>query len=80
MTAVACFVATIAWLPYVNNDIDLEPNKLGRDLGQALGAAFRPPIIDRDGATFTVREMKVGPSRPAVRFWPQTGAASRPVV
>src|SRR5262249_52969394 len=29
-------------------DIDLQPNKLGRDLAVALGASFRPPILDGD--------------------------------
>src|SRR5437899_9951998 len=39
-----------------NNDIDVEPNELGRDLGVALGAALRPAILDRDGATLDPTE------------------------
>ena len=35
-----------------DDDIDLEPDKLGEDLGCSLGAPLRPPIIDRDSATF----------------------------
>jgi hypothetical protein len=31
-----------------NNDIYLEPDELGGDLGEALGAASRPAILDRD--------------------------------
>src|SRR5258705_14001399 len=33
-----------------DNDIDLEADKLGRDLGPALAAALRPPTLDRRGA------------------------------
>jgi hypothetical protein len=33
-----------------DNDIDLEPDKLGRDFGEALAATLRPAILDRDGA------------------------------
>jgi hypothetical protein len=33
-----------------DNDIDLEPGKLGRDLGEAFLASLRPAILDRDGA------------------------------
>src|SRR5262249_54732491 len=29
---------------------DAETDDLGRDLGEALGASFRPAILDRDGA------------------------------
>src|SRR5262249_46362457 len=32
-------------------DIDLEPDELGRDLGEALVASFPPAILDRDVAT-----------------------------
>jgi hypothetical protein len=31
-------------------DVDVEPDELGRDLGEALGASFRPAILDHDGA------------------------------
>ena len=34
-----------------DNDIDLEPDELGRDLGVALVASLRPAILDRDVAT-----------------------------
>ena len=33
-----------------DDDIDLKPDELGRDLGVALDAVFRPAILDRDGA------------------------------
>jgi hypothetical protein len=38
------------WRSRGDNDFDLEPDKLGRDLGKALGASFRPAILDRHGA------------------------------
>ena len=34
-----------------DDDVDLASNELGRDLGIALGAALRPAIFDRHGAT-----------------------------
>jgi hypothetical protein len=34
-----------------DNDIDLESDELGCDLGVALAAAIRPANLDRDGAT-----------------------------
>jgi hypothetical protein len=38
------------WGRIRDNDIDLEPDELGRDLGEALVAALRPAILDSDGA------------------------------
>src|SRR5712675_2324701 len=34
-----------------HNDIDLPPDELGRDLGEALVASFPPAILDRNIAT-----------------------------
>jgi hypothetical protein len=34
------------------NDIDLQPDELGRELGEAFAASLRPTILDRDGAAF----------------------------
>ena len=56
MTDVACFAATTACGSRRDNDIDLEPNELGRDLGEALAASLRPAILDRDGATLDPAE------------------------
>ena len=39
-----------------DDDIDLEPDELGRDLGEALDAALRPAILDRDGAALDPAE------------------------
>ena len=39
-----------------DNDIDLEPDELGRDLGEALAASLRPAILDRDGAALDPAE------------------------
>jgi hypothetical protein len=33
-----------------NNDIDFEPDELGRDFGITFAASLRPAILDRDGA------------------------------
>src|SRR5262249_42427488 len=33
-------------------DIDLEPDELGGDLGEAFAASLRPAILDRDVAAF----------------------------
>ena len=40
-----------------DNDIDLKPDKLARDLGVAFGARLRPAIFDRDGATLAPAEL-----------------------
>src|SRR5262249_59457730 len=39
-----------------DNDIDLQPDELGRDLGVALAACLGPAIFDRDGASFDPAE------------------------
>ena len=39
-----------------DNDIDFEPDELGRDLGEALAASLRPAILDRDGAALDPAE------------------------
>ena len=39
-----------------DDDIDLEPDELGRDLGIALAAPLRPAILDRDGAALDPTE------------------------
>ena len=56
MTDVACFAAIAASVPPLDNDIDFEPDELGRDFGGPLGATLRPAIFDRDGATFDPTE------------------------
>src|SRR5262249_26646455 len=38
------------------DEIDVQPNELGGDLGHALGAALRPAILDGDGATLDPTE------------------------
>ena len=55
MTDVACFAARTAGARR-DNDIDLQPDELGRDLGEALAASLRPAILDRDGATLDPAE------------------------
>ena len=39
-----------------DDDIDLEPDELGRNLGVAFVASLRPAILDRDGATLDPAE------------------------
>ena len=41
---------------YRDDDVDLEPDELGGDLGEALVASLRPAIFDRDGATLDPAE------------------------
>ena len=55
MTDVACFAASDRGSRR-DNDIDLEPDELGRDLGEALAASLRPAILDRDGAALDPAE------------------------
>ena len=55
MTDVACFAANGCGSRR-DNDIDLEPDELGRDLGEALAASLRPAILDRDGAALDPAE------------------------
>src|ERR1700730_3219763 len=44
------------WGSRRDDDIDLEPDELGRDLGEALVASLRPATLDRDGATLDPAE------------------------
>src|SRR5262249_27496841 len=39
-----------------DDDIDLEPDELGGDLGEAFAASLRPAILDRDVAAFDPAE------------------------
>jgi hypothetical protein len=40
-----------------DNDIDLEPNELGRELAEALRTSLRPTIVDRDVVTLGPAEL-----------------------
>jgi hypothetical protein len=40
-----------------DNDVHLEPDKLGRDLGEALALSIRPAIFDRDSAALDPAEL-----------------------
>src|ERR1700730_2494241 len=44
------------WGSRRDDDINLEPDELGRDFGEALVASLRPAILDRDGATLDPTE------------------------
>src|SRR5262249_27978384 len=44
-----------------DNDINLAPDELGRDLGEALVASFPPAILDRDSATLDPAEFAQAP-------------------
>src|SRR5262249_12269032 len=50
MTSVAFFAAMDDVVPISDDDIDLEPDELGRDLGEALLASLGPAILDGDGS------------------------------
>src|SRR5262245_31171332 len=49
------------------NDIDLEPNELGRELGVALAAPLRPTILEREGAAFNPAELAQSLSKSRAR-------------
>ena len=55
-----------------DDDIDLEPDELGRDLDEALAAAVRPTTVDRDGATLDQ------PSHPVAHKSGGVGATPKP--
>jgi hypothetical protein len=57
MADVACFAATTAGVPPRDDDIDLEPDKLGRDLGETLALSLRPAIFDHDSAALDPAEL-----------------------
>jgi hypothetical protein len=38
------------WRSRGDNNVDVEPDELGCDLDKTLGTAFRPAILDHDGA------------------------------
>src|SRR5262249_19902105 len=44
------------WGVMRENDIDLQPNALGSERGEAFATPPRPAIFDRDGATFDPAE------------------------
>ena len=44
------------WCGIRDDDVHLEPDKLGRDLGEALTAALRPAIFDREIAALDPAE------------------------
>src|SRR5262249_46460582 len=44
------------WCSIGDNDIDLEPDELCRNLGEALAASLRPTILDLDVATLVPAE------------------------
>src|SRR5215510_7605572 len=46
-----------------DNDIRLEPDKLGRDLGIALGASLAPTVLDCDGAALDPAEFAHPPNK-----------------
>src|SRR5262249_40104356 len=58
-----------------DNDIRLEPDKLGRDLGIALGAPLAPTVLDCDGAALDPAEFAQPPNK-CVN--PRALACSRP--
>src|SRR5262249_52323625 len=44
------------WICIRDNDIDLEPDELGREFGGAVAASLRPAIVDRKVATLDPAE------------------------
>src|SRR6516225_5400839 len=46
-----------------DNDINIQADKLGCDLGVALGSSLRPAILDRDGAALDPAEFTQSPHK-----------------
>ena len=65
-----------------DDDVDLQPDELGRDLGVALGAALRPAILDRDGAALDPAEFaqSLPQKRPSMDSRPKRAAPRNPMV
>jgi hypothetical protein len=69
--------------PRCDDDVDFEPNKLGRDFDEAIVASFRPAILNYNGACLDPAELAqpllkignktsqlagvLGPKKPMVR-------------
>src|SRR5262245_21830387 len=60
-TGAACFAAITAGVPPGDDDVDFEPGKLGRDLGQGIAAPVCPAIFDRDRAALDPTEVAEPP-------------------
>jgi len=58
-----------------DDDIDLETNELGCNLGEAFGASFRPAILDRNGAS-PDQQLKVPPPDNSYAFFGAKTAAT----
>jgi hypothetical protein len=50
MSDVACFCGSDRRCPRGDDDVNFDPGELGDDLGEALGASLRPPILNCNGA------------------------------
>src|SRR5262249_35278319 len=46
-----------------DNDINIQADKLGCDLGVALGSPLRPAVLDRDGAALDPAEFTQSPRK-----------------
>jgi hypothetical protein len=58
MTDVARFAAIVGGVAVVTmKDVHLQPDKLGCDLSGAVGASFRPAILDSDRAALNPAEL-----------------------
>ena len=56
MTEVTCFSAGTA-VPVVTMTLVIEPDQLGRELGQAVRVSICPPVFDRDGTSLDPAEV-----------------------
>ena len=60
-----------------DNDIDLQPDELSRDLGEALAAPLGPAILDGHGAGVDPASSR-SRSTKAATHWPQQKASLSP--
>ena len=57
IAVVARLAAWVPGVPWVSNDVDLEPDQLRRQRGKAIVPALRPPVLDDDVLALHVAEV-----------------------
>src|SRR6516165_3365658 len=60
-----------------HDDVGLEADQFSRELGGALGASFRPAILDRDGATFDPIQLAQSGDKSSRPWTPRRGVRAQ---